>query len=153
MDQSATANSGQTTAEQHITGSLSQVGLAMTDGAGTMTTTLGLAVQTVGILGFINPGQNQTMEGDGDAAQSQGVQVAGTESLTKLAGGWALGTGANTVTDLALTQDVAGTGTTGNEEVLISGTQVTSLVGAPNANGNVTASLSIIAAQNQKVGP
>jgi hypothetical protein len=151
LDQTATANSGQTAANQHITGSLSLDGNVNTQGSATMTLTQSLDVQTVGITGFINPGQLQTMEGDGDATQSQGFQLAGGQVLTKYVGGYAIGAGTNDVVDMSLIQNVAGTGTTGTESVLINGLATTDLSGNANASGTATTNLSIITAQYQKI--
>jgi hypothetical protein len=152
LHQTATANGGATAANQHITGSVTEVGSATTHAAGQMDVVQSLDAYTVGVPTFIPTGQNQAMEGDGDATQSQGFQVLGSQKLVKLDGGSATGDATNTVSSLTLTQNVAGAGTIGTESALISGVQHTTCTGGANANGTATADMNIVTAQYQKIG-
>ena len=150
LTQLGTANCGETMASQCLIGSAFQMGTATTSAAGQMVVGQSLDAQTIGVAGFIPSGQNQEMQADGDASQSQGFQVGGAQSVDKNPGGEAEGSGVN-VFGFALGQNLGGSGTLGMNTANILGAQTTHLEGCANADGTATTSVNIIVAQKQTI--
>jgi hypothetical protein len=148
--QVGSANCYETNASQSLLGTAFQTGMATTDAAGQMQVGQSLDAQTIGVSGFIPSGQNQEMQADGDASQSQGFQVSGAQTTDKNAGGEAEGSGLN-IFAFSLGQNVNGSGTCGLNSACIAGSQATCLTGCANADGATSTGVNIIIAQKQTV--
>lgn len=149
-NQDATANSGETTANQSIGLLAGQGGFARTSAAGMMTIGQGLEIGTVGLSGLLDAGQNQLIGGGTEASQSQGILLGGEQSVVKAAGGAAAGLA---ITGAAVGADQGGDNgsTTLTEGIGVFGIQVSGLTGNANAAGTVTTGLSVLVLQSQNV--